>query len=246
MDDKNWKKDTVFQEPVDKVVDFTFDEKVADVFEDMLRRSIPGYSTIISIIGMLAKFHAKPESNLYDLGTSLGAASLVMQKNISVEGCKIIAVDNSLPMINRCREIIENKKYLTPIELVCADVMDVEIKNASIVVLNFTLQFIPLEYRNKLIEKIYNGLLPEGILILSEKISFDDEDLNNRQIQRYHNFKKFNGYSDLEISAKRDALENVLIPETLDTHFSRLYRARFTHVDLWYQLFNFASIIATK
>ncbi len=246
MDDKNWKKDTVFQEPIDKIVDFNFDEKVANVFEDMLRRSIPGYSTIISIIGMLAKFHARPNSNLYDLGASLGAASLVMQKNISVPGCKIIAVDNSLPMINRCREIIENKNYLTPIELVCADVMDVEIKNASIVVLNFTLQFIPLEYRNKLIEKIYNGLQPGGILILSEKISFDDEDLNKRQIQRYHNFKKFNGYSDLEISAKRDALENVLIPETLDTHFSRLYRARFSYVDLWYQLFNFASIIATK
>ena len=246
MEEKNWKKDTIFNEPIDKIVDFTFDEKVADVFEDMLRRSIPGYGTIISIIGMLTKYHAKPNTNLYDLGSSLGAASLVMQKNVSVPGCKIIAVDNSLPMINRCREIIKNGNYPTPIELICADIMDVRIQNASMVVLNFTLQFIPVELRSKLIEKIYNGLLPGGILILSEKISFDDEDLNKRQIERYHNFKKFHGYSDLEISAKREALENVLIPETLDTHFSRLYRARFNHVDLWYQLFNFASIIATK
>ncbi len=246
MEDQNWKKDTVFKEPVEKIVDFNFDEKVADVFEDMLRRSIPGYSTIISIIGMLTKFHAKAGTNLYDLGSSLGAASLVMQKNIDVPDCKIIAVDNSEPMIKRCEEIIKNGKYQTPIELICADVMDIEIENASIVVLNFTLQFIPLELRNKLIEKIYKGLLPQGILILSEKISFDDEELNKRQIERYHKFKKFHGYSDLEISAKREALENVLIPETLDSHFSRLYRARFTHVDLWYQLFNFASIIAIK
>ena len=114
------------------------------------------------------------------------------------------------------------------------------------VVLNYTLQFVKKESRDDLIKRICAGMLPGGILILSEKIKFEDEETNNRQIELYHSFKKLNGYSDLEISQKRNALEKVLIPETIDEHKNRILNAGFSTCDVWFQSFNFISIIAKK
>ena len=240
------KKDNIYNNPIDKIVDFKFDEKVANVFEDMLNRSIPGYSTIISIIGMLTKLYEKPNSNYYDLGCSLGAAALSMRRNISYENCKVIAVDNSEAMINRAKELTKMDSSKIPIEFISEDIRRIIIENASVVVLNFTLQFIDPEGREEMLKKIYNGLNKDGLLILSEKVKFENKDLNERQIKRYHDFKKLHGYSDLEISQKRDTLENVLIPDSTETHIKRLQNVGFSKVDLWYQTFNFISIIAEK
>lgn len=240
------KKDTVFNNPINSIVDFKFDEKVANVFEDMLKRSVPGYATIISTTGMLTKLYAKPNSNFYDLGSSLGASALSMQQNIVHPNCKVIAVDNSETMIKRSRELLEKSKLSTPIELICDDIRNIHIENASVVVLNYTLQFIEPNAREMIIKKIYDGLNDGGILILSEKIVFENDELNERQIKRYYDFKRLNGYSELEISQKRNALENVLIPETSEQLINRLDKTGFVNSDLWFQLFNFISIVAEK
>ena len=240
------KKDTVFNNPINSIVDFKFDEKVANVFEDMLKRSIPGYATIISTTGVLTKLYAKPNSNFYDLGSSLGASAMSMQQNIIHANCKIIAVDNSEAMINRSKELLDKSESSTPIEFVCDDIRNVEIENASVVVLNFTLQFIEPDIRKIIIQKIYDGLNKGGILILSEKIVFNDNELNERQIKRYYDFKRLNGYSELEISQKRNALENVLISETPEQLLTRLEKTGFRNSDIWFQLFNFISIVAEK
>jgi tRNA (cmo5U34)-methyltransferase len=240
------KKDNVFAGNIEKIVDFKFDEKVANVFEDMLRRSIPGYGTIITVTGMFAEKYAQPRTNIYDLGTSLGASALAMQQRIKTEGCKIFAVDNSKAMIERAKRFIDNSKHRTPIELVLADVRNVNIHNASIVVLNLTLQFIKPSEREALIKKIYDGMVKNGILILTEKVTFSDTALNSRQSERYYDFKAFMGYSQLEISRKRDALENVMILDSLETHYERLRKVGFRHFDKWFQVFNFISIIAQK
>jgi len=240
------KKDKIFDNPINSIVDFKFDEKVANVFEDMLHRSIPGYATIISTTGILTKLYAKPGTNFYDLGSSLGASSLSMQQNITHPNCKIIAVDNSEAMIQRSRELLERSESSIPIELVCDDIRNIKIHNASVVVLNYTLQFIEPETRGVIIQKIYDGLNKDGILILSEKVVFEDAELNERQIKRYYDFKRLNGYSELEISQKRNALENVLIPETPDRLIGRLNKAGFSKSDIWFQLFNFISIVAEK
>ncbi len=240
------RKDKVFNNPINSIVDFKFDEKVANVFEDMLKRSVPGYATIISTTGMLTKLYAKPNSNFYDLGSSLGASALSMQQNIIHPNCKIIAVDNSETMIKRSKQLLEKSAASTPIELICDDIRNVNIENASVVVLNYTLQFIEPKAREMIIKKIYDGLNVGGILILSEKIVFENEELNERQIKRYYDFKRLNGYSELEISQKRNALENVLIPETSEQLLSRLDNAGFMNSDLWFQLFNFISIVAEK
>ena len=152
-----------------------FDERVAEVFPDMIQRSVPGYSNIISAIGMLAERFVKPHSNIYDLGCSLGAATLSMRRHIKQKGCKIIAVDNSPAMVERCKLHVNAYRSDTPVDVVEADIRNIDIENASIVVLNFTLQFLSPDDRYALLERIYAGLRPGGILILSEKFVFEDE-----------------------------------------------------------------------
>lgn len=242
----NLQKDTLYASPLGDIDGFKFDSSVVDVFPDMIQRSVPGYSAIISAIGLLASRFAQADSVCYDLGCSLGAATLSMRHKISAANCKIIAVDNSSAMLSRCEKIITRDTASIPVELVCSDIQDIKIQNASVVVLNFTLQFIPLADRNAFVKKIYAGLRPGGLLVLSEKLFFSDIRQQSLQTEMHHAFKKANGYSDMEISQKRASLENVLIPETFAQHKNRLFQSGFDNAEVWFQYFNFASIIALK
>ena len=238
--------DDVYKQPKDMIVDFVFDESVASVFPDMIRRSVPGYETVITLIGLLAEQYAQDNSNIYDLGCSLGATTLSMRRRIKQQGCRIIAVDNAEAMIHRCKENITTESSSIPTEIIQSDIQDVEIQNASMIVLNFTLQFIDPDHRLVLLKSIYKGLNPNGILIISDKIVFDDATELETQENLHHAFKKANGYSDLEISQKRNALENVLVSDTLPVHHRRLNSAGFSRSHVWFQCFNFASLIAFK
>ncbi len=228
------------------IVDFAFDESVAKVFPDMIRRSVPGYESIISLIGLLAEQHARPDSYCYDLGCSLGAATLAMRSRIRQPGCRIIAVDNAMAMTRRCRSVLQERPAGIDVDVVCADIRDIRIERASVVVLNFTLQFIRPELRLAMLQKISAGMLPGGALILSEKITFSDAEEAWRMEELHIAFKKANGYSELEISQKRSALENVLIPDTLEQHRQRLAEAGFASVEVWFRCFNFVSLLALK
>lgn len=238
--------DQLFANPLNSVPDFQFDHQVVNVFPDMIKRSVPGYTTIISMIGQLSERYAQSGSRCYDLGCSLGAATLAMRHRIRSADCQIVAVDNSNAMIDRCAKVIDADSGEVPVQLLCSDLQDVAIENASMVVLNFTLQFIAKAERTQIIKRIYDGLLPGGVLILSEKLAFEDSHHQELMIELHHNFKRSNGYSDLEIAQKRSAIEDVLIPETLDEHRTRLQAAGFTSSDVWFQCFNFASLIAIK
>lgn len=238
--------DTLFSNPLDEITGFRFDQNVVNVFPDMIKRSVPGYTTIISMIGNLAERYATSNTHCYDLGCSLGAATLSMRHRIRAANCDIIAVDNSSAMVERCQSVIDADSGEIPVKLVCDDLQNISIENASVVVLNFTLQFTALQERQKILQGIYNGLKPGGVLILSEKVTFGDSAHDELMIDLYHNFKRANGYSELEVAQKRTALENVLIPETLDTHRSRLKGVGFSSSDVWFQCFNFASLIAIK
>ena len=241
------KQDEIYASPLNEIIDFDFDEKVAEVFPDMIQRSVPGYGTMISTIGILAAKYAQPNSRCYDLGCSLGAVSLSMRQRINQPGCKVIAVDNSEAMIERGLELLaSDSSSRVPVEMVCADIQDIAIEDASVVVLNFTLQFIPLDDRLALITRIHKGLKPGGVLILSEKMAFDDQIKQDFHTEAHHDFKRANGYSDLEISQKRTALERVMIPESLNCHKQRLQEAGFPMSEVWFQCFNFASMVAIK
>jgi tRNA (cmo5U34)-methyltransferase len=197
-------------------------------------------------MALLAEHYFCPGSRVYDLGCSLGAATLAMRRVLQGQEGEIVAVDCSEPMLQRAAELIEQESSDFPVTFQLADICDVEIDNASIVVLNYTLQFVKPELRQGLLDKIYRGLRPNGILVLSEKIAFDDETKQARFTNLHHSFKSANGYSELEISQKRQALENVLIPETIPQHRQRLQQAGFSRADVWFQCFNFASLLAVK
>jgi len=236
-------KDTLFASPLSTISGFTFDQSVVDVFPDMISRSVPGYEAIVKMIGEIAGRYAQANSHCYDLGCSLGASTLAMHNAIDTDNVKIIAIDNSPEMIARCKEAMPKSASL---EFHCNDINACEIENASVVVLNFTLQFIPLDQRNDLIEKIYDGLKENGILIISEKICFSGREHQSLMTDLHHNFKKANGYSDLEIAQKRSAIENVLIPESISDHVERFKTAGFASADVWFQCLNFCSLIAIK
>ncbi len=239
-------KDTIFAAEDVGASAFEFDGAVAEVFPDMLRRSIPGYAASIQAIGTLAARHAQAGTRCYDLGCSLGAATLAMRKNIAVADCRIIAVDSAPAMVERCRGILAEEKSDTDVSILEADVRQIEISRASMVVMNYTLQFLPVDERADMISKIHAGMIDGGVFVLSEKVVDEDPQVEEMLVELHHEFKRRNAYSDLEISRKRAALENVLIPDTVAAHKQRLNDAGFRHLGTWLRYFNFISIVAIK
>jgi len=254
-------KDSLFARPLGDIEGFRFNEAVVGVFPDMLKRSVPGYESIIAQSALLANRYTQPNTRLYDLGSSLGATAIAMRDALAQgdasqsQGCEIHAIDNAPAMIEACRSLIsidhagtQNAKSHPPVPIVLheANLQDHPLSQASVVAMNFTLQFVEPSARAVLMSTIAEALLPGGVLILSEKVRFQDPTVNELHIDMYHAFKRQNGYSDLEISQKRTALENVLVPDTLEEHQERLLKAGFKHCTVWFQCFNFASLIAIK
>jgi tRNA (cmo5U34)-methyltransferase len=241
-------KDRLFDSEISAPGDFIFDDRVVRVFPDMINRSVPGYSLVVPMIGLLARRYAQAGSNLYDLGCSLGAVSLAMRAAVRVEGARVFAVDNSVDMIRQLERTLQSEPGagLLSVLPVHQDVLETRVENASVVVLNFTLQFVAPAKRLNLISDISNGLNPGGILVLSEKIRFDDPLEQELQTAWHHDFKRAQGYSDLEVARKRDALENVMKPDTMQQHLERMQEAGFERVYPWFQGFNFVSMVALK
>ncbi len=229
---------------------FTFNDEVVKVFPDMIRRSVPGYTTIVENIGNLAPVFAQENSNIYDLGSSLGAVSMVMRSAVKKTHCQIIAIDNSSAMVEKSREYLKAQEMmiesLLPIEVVEADITEYPYENASLFAMNFTMQFIPRESRLALLRRISESLLPNGALFLSEKIRFSDENAQERLNNLHLQFKRSQGYSELEIAQKRESLEDVMKIDTFEEHKARLLEAGFKEVYLWFQCLNFSSILAIK
>lgn len=249
-------RDSIFSLPRDRVGQFRFDEDVADVFPDMISRSVPGYASILSVIEQLSSRFVRPATNVYDLGCSLGAATLLI-RNQAPPDATIHAVDNSAAMIDRLGNVLAettvNDKQAgkqtskqCDVQLHRTDIRDVAMSNASLIVLNFTLQFVPAEHRDTLLRSCFDAMIPGAALLLSEKICFDEPGQQALLTELHLDFKRACGYSELEISQKRTSLENTLTPETIATHTDRLRNIGFSVVAPWFQCFNFASILAVK
>jgi len=240
--------DRIYATPQAQVTDFAFNEDVVKVFPDMIKRSVPGYPTIVENIGVLAARFAQPNTRLYDLGASLGAVTQALRRHVRSEGCRVLAVDNSAAMVERCREYLhaQDSMYqeLLPVEVLEADILALDFEPASLVAMNFTLQFVAREERQALLARIRQALLPGGALILSEKLRFNDAAEHELLTDLHIDFKRANGYSELEIAQKRSALENVMRPDSLEEHRERLLAAGFSRVVPWFQCLNFASLIA--
>jgi tRNA (cmo5U34)-methyltransferase len=239
-------KDEIYKQPLQNIEDFSFDKAVSDAFDDMVDRSVPGYRTLIANIGPIASHFLRPNTNCYDLGCSHGAASLSIFNCLPYDSVSIHAIDNSSAMIEQCKQLVLQTEASAAINIQLADINDIDIQNASVVVLNLTLQFLPLDQRYKLLEKIVAGMNPGGACILTEKITLEDDSTEHLFQTLHTNFKSANQYSQLEISQKRKAIENVLIRESLSDHQQRLTDVGFNNVTVWFQCLNFVSLIAVK
>ena len=239
-------KDQIFSSQDSLPGSFEFNDAVAEVFPDMLARSIPGYGQSIAAIGALAARYVQPDTRCYDLGCSLGAATLAMREHITVAGCEIVAIELSPAMVERCRTLTKSDESRIKTTILESDIRHADVKNASMVVMNYTLQFIPVDDRLEMIKRIHDGMTPGGVFVLSEKVADEDSKVERLLVDLHHDFKKSNAYSELEISRKRAAIENVLIPETTNAHIERLTSAGFEHCGVWLRHFNFVSILAIK
>ncbi|WP_290796655.1 carboxy-S-adenosyl-L-methionine synthase CmoA [Halomonas sp.] len=239
-------RDAIFSTPLDRVARFSFDERVVACFPDMIRRSVPGYGQILGMLGLIARRHLRHGARVYDLGCSLGAGGLSLAGQLPPEAFRYVGVDLSPAMVNRARETLAAECPDHAIQVIEGDIRTLDYEPAGMIVLNFTLQFLPQADREAVMERLFAALEPGGVLVLSEKIRAEDEEENAWLVERYHDFKRANGYSDMEISQKRTALENVLVPDTLAEHHVRLSRTGFSRAHTWFQLLNFASLVAFK
>jgi len=224
---------------------FTFDEHVVEVFDDMLERSVPLYRQSLLRQAQLTRYFHRTQSRVYDLGCSNGNFGMTLRREMGEEPFAMTAVDNSAPMLATYRQRLEEVGE-TRIQLVESDIRRLDFDPACVIIVNLTLQFVPQADRLSLLQRVHDALLPGGILLLSEKVIHPNPAMNQLQQDFYFGFKSENGYSRLEISQKREALENVLVPETIESHYERLARCGFSSLDVWMKWFNFASIIARK
>jgi tRNA (cmo5U34)-methyltransferase len=239
-------KDEVFKSENDKVSDFKFGKNVAVVFDDMVNRSVPFYGEIQRMMAELAAEHAREGSDVYDLGCSTGTTMMGMDTLVD-KNIRFIGLDDSPEMLDQCRTKLTELGFDRPYELRCADLNEeVTITNASVVVLCLTLQFVRPIHRDRLLKNIYDGLVSGGVLILVEKVLAEDSMFNRDFIKYYYNYKRRNNYSELEISQKREALENVLVPYKLSENIEMLKQRGFRHHEVFFTWYNFAGLIAVK
>jgi tRNA (cmo5U34)-methyltransferase len=239
-------KDKLYARPRPRIAGFEFGEQTAAVFDDMLARSVPLYDEVQRMVCELVHGSAADGTRVYDLGCSTGTTLSLLASDSSLANVTLVGVDNSGPMLGRARDKLGAIGAMNRCELVLEDIGNVEISNASAVIMLLTLQFVRPMLRDAIIRRIYEGLGDGGCLILVEKILCRDSRLNSHFIEMYYDFKKRHGYSSLEIAQKREALENVLVPYDCDENLTLLRRNGFEAADVFFRWYNFAGFVAVK
>ena len=244
-EDSKKHKDSIFLDK-NSPTKFIFNSNVAEVFDDMLERSVPLYRECQNLTVNWCKRLATPDKYIYDLGCSTGSLLLLLAKATStMPRVHLIGVDNSEAMINKAQSKLSGLQ--NSVDFLKATIDDTFLFNdSSTIVMNYTLQFIPVENRAPLLSKIYESLIPGGGFILNEKVLSENERLSETFVEMHHDFKQGHGYSKMEISKKRDALENVLIPLKLSKTMALIREAGFIAVDIFFKWNNFAGLIALK
>lgn len=232
-------RDEVYSKSQRQIVDFAFNEDVAAVFPDMIRRSVMGYETMIPVTGLAAAHHLGENGTAFDLGCSLGATTLAILQQNSSPDIRVVGIDNSVPMINGARQAIKDPRAQFRVE----DIRDTDVNEASVVVLNLVLQFLDVDERLPLLKRLRKQMIPKGLLIVSEKVRHEDP-AEHAYFDGIHlAWKKANGYTELEIAQKRSALENVMKIDTETEHVQRFNSAGFSQVTQWYRCMNWASFL---
>lgn len=225
---------------------FRFNSRVAEVFDDMLVRSVPLYSHVISMSAQILKAFLQDHDTVYDLGCSTGTTLLELSRSLAGLHINYIGIDNSSAMLEKARLKVDLYNKSNFIHFIEQDITQVDIEPSGAIILNYTLQFIAVEQRLEFLKKIFNSLRKGGVLILSEKIVTPGQRINSCFMESYHDFKRSQGYSEIEITRKREALEDVLIPLAADENRRLLEQAGFAEIETFCRWFNFASFVALK
>ncbi len=226
--------------------DFVFNERVARVFDDMLDRSVPFYSEVILSIARVFRNLLANGVKVVDLGCATGATILKLSSLLEEKQLHYTGIDNSPPMLEQARLKAELFSKQDSLDFIRGDITQLQQPGTHAFILNYTLQFIRPLNREHFLKRLYDNLVPGGICILSEKTISRHPGLNRTYIDIYHQFKKERGYSELEIAKKREALENILIPCTMEENRTLLHAAGFVEVEPFFQWFNFVSFLAVK
>jgi len=238
-------RDTIFATET-PAVKFEFNERVAEVFDDMLDRSIPFYRQVIDMIAEILARSLVAGDTVYDLGCSTGTTLLHLARTLHDRELRFVGVDNSQAMLARAKRKAEMFSMAGKISFLEQDITRTDVTGAGGIILNYTLQFIQPGKRPGFLAGVHAGLRPDGVLILSEKVISRDVDFNVHFQESYHRYKTRRGYSELEIANKREALENVLIPLSIQENMEMLRLAGFSTIETFFQWFNFISIAARK
>ena len=239
-------KDKIFSKKRRVVNDFNFGKETAAVFDDMLDRSVPFYGEVHRMMGEIASDFSVEGTNIYDLGCSTGTTFLALDPAVP-PGVRFIGIDSSAEMLKRAREKLTRHGMTREYELICADLnQGVQLENASMVIMDLTLQFIRPLYRHKLISSIASGMNDHGCLVLIEKVVSKDSMLNRLFIKYYYAFKQRHGYSEMEIAQKREALENVLVPYRIEENEELLLSHGFSECEVFFKWYNFCGLLAVK
>ena len=232
-------KDEIFATPQSQIVDFVFDEQVVAVFPNMIRRSVPGYETVIPMTGLMAARRLSAGDTAYDLGCSLGATTLAILQQTTSPNVSVIGVDNAPAMIARAREQLNDPRA----RFECADLTEFAVTDAKVIVLNFVMQFLPPAARLPLLQRLRSQMRSDGLLIVSEKTHQSDAVLQKFYDGTHLAWKRANGYSELEVSQKRQSLEQVMIVDSEEIHNQRFSDAGFAHSQTWFRCMNWASFL---
>ena len=239
-------KDELFRGKRGRIDDFDFGTATAAVFDDMLLRSVPFYAETQRMITQLVQDFAVRDTNLYDLGCSTGTTFQMLDGLLAPE-VRFIGIDSSEAMLEKARAKLQDVNSARSVELVCADLnKGVTIENASVAIMNLTLQFVRPLYRERIIRQIASGINDDGCLLLVEKVLSPHSTINRLFINHYYEFKRYNGYSELEIARKREALENILVPYHYHENSELLLESGFKGCDMFFRWYNFCGIIAVK
>lgn len=238
--------DRLFSETNLKTGEFSFDENVARVFDDMISRSIPLYADVQRSIPVLASLLDHDPIRVFDLGCSTGTSLIHLARTLPDRNLELIGIDNSQAMLDKCHQKLESLKLAEQIQTHLSDISTFEIQDASIILMNYTLQFVAKESRPSILQKLFQSIRPGGFLLVSEKVIHEQPAMDDALVDLYFEFKRRQGYSDLEISRKRDALENVLVPMTIDQNMQMFSDAGFQKVELLLKWFNFATFVCYR
>jgi tRNA (cmo5U34)-methyltransferase len=226
--------------------DFTFSAETAQVFDDMVGRSVPFYGELQRMTVEMARDFAQPGTTLYDIGCATGTTFALLDPVVD-PSVAFVGIDNSNDMLEKARAKMAPASARRAIEFRCADIHAMgPLANASFVAMILTLQFVRPLHRERVAKAIYDGMNERGGLILIEKLTAQDSGINRLFIDYYHAMKRRHGYSDLEIAQKREALENVLIPYRIEENIDLLKNAGFRSVETFFRWYNFCGILATK